>query len=177
MRSLLVLCALGVALAGCGGDDTTLPLDSGTDTSSNKDTGASDTGANDGSVTDGGGTDGGSDAIADVVVDTGPQPVNGCTSFVDKSAPNDTRAIDFPTGVSAAQYTPNCLKVKAGQSVTWNGSFPNHPLMAFGGDSGNPITTTNTGATKSFTFPAAGTYGFGCQFHSFAMFGAIQVVP
>ena len=87
------------------------------------------------------------------------------------------RAISFPTGLSPAQYTPNCIKIKVGQTVTWNGAFANHPLMPFNGDSNNPVTLTSTGTTKGFAFPAAGTYGFGCQFHSFSMFGAIQVVP
>ena len=163
LRGALV--AASLALAACSGDDTTAVKDSGTaDTSAQKDTGTTDTGTADTSTNDS-------------AVDSGPQPVNECAQFIDKSGTGDDRTITFPTGVSAAQYTPNCLKVKAGQKVTWNGAFDNHPLMPLNGDSGNPITLTNTGTTKEFTFGAAGTYGFGCQFHSFAMFGAIQVVP
>ena len=170
---LLPACALTVLLVACGGDDTSVVTDAGTDTSTKQDTGTQDTGTQDTGTKDTGAQDSG----ADVVVDSGPQPVNGCTSFTDATAQNDPRAISFPTGLSAAQYTPNCIKIKVGQSVTWNGSFTNHPLMPFNGDSNNPVTTTSSGTTKSFTFPAAGTYGFACQFHSFAMFGAIQVVP
>ncbi len=169
MRSFLSLgCAL-LLLAACGGDDTSSVKDAGgTDTSTPKDASTTDAnGGQDSSTTD---------AAADVVVDAGPQPVNGCTSFTDGTATNDPRAITFPTGVTAAQYSPNCLKIKVGQSVTWNGAFPNHPLMSSGGDSGGPITTTSTGTTKSFTFNSTGTFGFACQFHSLSMFGAIQVV-
>lgn len=176
MRFLLPLGILAFALAACGGDDTTTPVvDSGTDTGGQKDSSVNDSGSNDSSP---GKDTGGNDVnLPDVVADVGPQPVNGCTVFVNKSAPNDARTIDFPTGAIPSQYTPNCMRVKAGQTVTWNGAFASHPLMASGGDAGNPITTTSTGSTKAFTFPTAGTYGFACMFHGGSMFGAIEVVP
>ena len=178
MRSLLPIGILAFALAACGGDDTTNPaIDSGADTGGQKDSSVNDSGSGDAAkdtgTTDSSTTDSGTDAA----VDSGPQPVNGCTTFVDKSQPNDVRDIAFPTGVGPVQYSPNCMKIKAGQSVTWNGAFANHPLIASGGDAGNPIPTTSTGTTKAFAFPTAGTYGFACQFHGFSMFGAIQVVP
>jgi plastocyanin len=173
MRTFLSgLCAL-TFLVACSGDDTSTAKDSGTDTSTNKDTGVQETGGQDTGVQETGTQDA---AVADVAVDTGPPTVNGCTTFTDATAPNAARAITFPTGVIPSQYSPNCLKIKVGQSVTWNGGFANHPLIASGGDSGNPITTTSTGTTKSFTFSAAGTYGFACQLHSLSMLGAIQVV-
>ncbi|CAN5568767.1 hypothetical protein BH09MYX1_BH09MYX1_24460 [soil metagenome] len=174
---LLPLCILSVALAACGGDDTSVPtVDSGTKDTSTTDSSVADSSTTDSSVVDSSTTDGGvKDSSADV--EAGPVVVNGCTQFTDKSAKGDLRDITFPLGQAPAQYTPNCMKVKAGQTVNWAGAFTNHPLTSSGGDSGSPITTTSTGTTKDFTFTTAGTYGFACQFHGGSMFGAIQVVP
>jgi plastocyanin len=118
----------------------------------------------------------GSDAAADAG-DAGDAagPVNGCTTFVDRSAPSDTRQIDFPTGVNPTQYNPPCMQIAVGQTVTFAGSFMHHPLEPFGGDSSNPITSTSTGNSAPFTFPAAGTFGFHCSAHPGIMFGAVLV--
>ena len=61
------------------------------------------------------------------------------------------------------------------EMVTWNVDFTDHPLGASGGDTPNPITTTASGTTVSFTFPNAGTFGFHCLAHPTIMFGAVQV--
>ncbi|HEX7602197.1 MAG TPA: plastocyanin/azurin family copper-binding protein [Polyangiaceae bacterium] len=179
MRKLLFLscltAGLSAALAACSSNDAVAPVtDSGTDTAtpqdSGKDTGAPDSGKD--SSTPDGAVDSGAD------VDAGPQPVNDCTVFVDFTAADaGTPTITGPSGALPAQYAPNCIKVKAGASVTWNSTFASHPLMPSGGDAPNPITLTSTGTTKSFAFPTAGTYGFACQFHSLSMFGAVWVVP
>jgi len=179
MRKLIFLSCLTAGLTAgllaCSGDDTVAPVtDSGTDTAtpqdSGKDTGATDSGKD--TSTPDAAVDSGAD------VDAGPQPVNGCTVFVDFTA-SDAGAptITGPSGAAPAQYAPNCIKIKAGASVTWNSAFASHPLMASGGDTPNPITTTSTGTTKAFAFPTAGTYGFACQFHPNSMFGAVMVVP
>lgn len=187
---LLPACTLALAVAACDGDDAVGPLadsgsgdsrapDSGGAEAGNKDASAPDAGttdASDADASDVGSTDGAPlDASADV--EAGPVLVNGCAVFTDRSGQSDVRDISFPFNPGPSQYTPNCMKVKAGQSVTWNGAFPYHPLMASGGDSGNPIMSTSSGSTQTFAFPAAGTYGFACQYHSIFMFGAIQVVP
>lgn len=113
----------------------------------------------------GGTTDGGSDAAV---------IVNGCTTFSDLTAGGGT--INFPTQAAPAQYQPNCARIKAGQTLTWSGSFTSHPLTPSGGDSPSPIQATATGANKSFTFPNTGTFGFACGIHA-SMSGAIEVVP
>lgn len=113
-----------------------------------------------------GSSDSGSDSAA---------PINGCTTFTDDTASGGT--VTGPTGATPAQYTPNCVHVKVGGTVTFNSDFANHPLGAFGGDTPNPITNTATGTTVAITFPAAGTFGFQCQAHPSIMFGAVQVTP
>ncbi len=113
---------------------------------------------------------------------TGPLPVNGCAvadlAASDHTAPSDTRAITFPAdGQGAAQYSTPCMTVRVGQSVTWTGGFTTHPLEPANGDANNPIVLTKGVATKSFAFPAAGTFGFECQNHPGLMRGAIRVIP
>lgn len=72
---------------------------------------------------------------------------------------------------------PRCVQIKAGQSVTWTGSFSTHPLLADQGDKPNPISTADTsGASANVTFPTPGTYGFKCQVHP-TMTGAVLVTP
>jgi plastocyanin len=108
--------------------------------------------------------------------------VNGCSATElaanDHTAAGDARAITFPgEGEAARQFTPSCMRIKAGQAVTWTGGFSTHPLEAAGGASPSPITVTTGVTTRSFTFPAAGTYGFDCLNHPGVMRGAIEVLP
>ncbi len=109
----------------------------------------------------------------------GGETVNGCSAadfaMNDLSAASAARVIAFPTGAAPAQYTPACITIAVGQSVTWNGAFASHPLQQSGGDPSMWITTTNTGSTANFSFPVGGTYGFDCQFHPTVMKGAIFV--
>jgi plastocyanin len=100
--------------------------------------------------------------------------VNGCDpSTTTVSSGNVT--ITFPMAAAPMQYSPACVKVHMGSTVTWNGSFTNHPLTPDG--TGNPIPSTSAGTTPvTVTFPTAGSYGFHCQFHA-SMLGAVFVVP
>ena len=101
---------------------------------------------------------------------SGPDP-----SFM-AVAPCSTEASYTTSGTTIAfggtdpgfNYAPNCLKVSTGASVTFNGDFSMHPLgpsAVRGMTTGNPIVVTNTGTTKSFTFPAAGFWAYYCMFH------------
>jgi len=137
------------------------------------------------SSTGGGGSDGGkSDSgagdsgAADSAADTGVT-VQGCSpsDFADKTDAAAMRGITFPMDFTPVQYSPPCMKIKAGQSVTWTGSFTNHPLEAMNGDAGNPIKPTTMGTTVTVAFPTAGTFGFDCANHPSIMKGAILVVP
>jgi plastocyanin len=119
--------------------------------------------------------------IVDAPLDA-PPTLNGCTlaTAMDLTMPGAARVI----AVTDDMYTPNCLRIAAGQSVTWNGDFSNHPLAPgrlvgnqVQAQPGNPITTTNTGTTVSVAFPAAGEWAFYCPNHAPGMAGAIFVVP
>lgn len=127
-----------------------------------------------GTAESGGGTD---SAAADSAManDTGPQPVNMCTTFVDRTDAAASRKIQWDLAVVG--IPERCMKIKAGQVVTWaNGTGPadfnTHPLnIANQGAGASPVVDTATG---NATFPAAGVFGFICEVHS-QMRGAIVV--
>ena len=113
---------------------------------------------------------------------TGAQAINGCNTsdYVDRTSATSIRTVSFPgTGLA---YNPRCMTVAVGQMVTFSGDFASHPLRpgvganATAGSANNPITVTNTGATKTFTFSAAGTYPYNCQtYDGSGMNGVIKV--
>lgn len=112
-----------------------------------------------------------------------PPTFNGCAeaNYVDMTAAGAARAITFGGGVGFA-YSPKCMLIAAGQSVSWTGTFSSHPLRpgvggnATAGSPNNPITATDTGTTVSFTFPTAGYYPYRCNSHGGSgMNGAIKV--
>jgi plastocyanin len=125
---------------------------------------------NDGGMDSGGMDSGGMDTAMEAAV------VNGCTAFTDDTA-SATPTITGPSTSTPAQFTPNCVHIKVGQSVTWNVNMGPHPLGASGGNTPTPIQTTMTGTTVTFAFPNAGTFGFQCQNHPGTMFGAVEVTP
>jgi plastocyanin len=109
--------------------------------------------------------------------------VHECTvgMAVDRRAPGADRSIAF----TSYSYTPRCMLVAAGQTVTFGGSFGTHPLV--GGevvgntptpDPQSPIGFVDSGASTQATFPGAGVFPFYCDEHglSFDMRGAIYVV-
>ena len=101
-------------------------------------------------------------------------PFAGCSTFTDASATSANRTISF----ACCSYTPSCLQIAVGQSVTFSGSFSFHPLDQACGPA-PVIATTASGASASFTFTDPGVYGFNCQVHGSAagtgMAGAILV--
>jgi plastocyanin len=100
----------------------------------------------------------------------------GCSTYTDLSAPSADRTVTF----TFAQYTPKCIKIKAGQSVTFSGDFSSHPLRQACGTAG-VIPNTDSGTTATVTFNTADTYGYYCLVHGSAdgtgMAGSVQVVP
>jgi plastocyanin len=84
----------------------------------------------------------------------------GCSSYVDATGSGANRTISF----TCCQYSPKCMKVLAGQSVTFSGSFSTHPLHQSCGPS-LAIDTTAAGSTASFVFDTPGEYGFYCSVH------------
>lgn len=124
------------------------------------------------------GDDGGGTAV-DAGLDGDPDLVNDCTrtGAVDLTAANADRTV-AQVGIS---YMPACLRIEVGQAVTWTADFVAHPLSSGspsgGAQAGSPIVETITGSTVTFTFPAAGVFGFWCEEHGRAMMGAVYVEP
>jgi plastocyanin len=109
-----------------------------------------------------------------------PAGINGCTTFTDATAAGASRTVTF----TYPSYSPPCLAVAAGQSVTFSGDFTAHPLEAGvapgaggTGSADNPIPSTSTGSSLTVAFPTAGTYPYFCVRHaSLGMYGAIRVM-
>lgn len=109
--------------------------------------------------------------------------LNGCSSYVDKTAADADRSLSWEFAIAS---NPNhCMKIKAGQTVTFKGSFTSHPLIAAGGDAANPFSSAQGLVQKAgvageentpVVFSAAGTFGYKCSLHA-SMTGAIVVVP
>lgn len=119
------------------------------------------------------------------VGDGGPS-FNNCSAsaFVDRSAASADRTVSFggTNGSPPFNYAPRCIRIAAGQTVTFAGVFIAHPLApglpsnAAAGSPGNPITRTVATAPTTFTFAAAGTYPYYCENHFNAgMSGVVQV--
>jgi plastocyanin len=161
MKRWMLIALTGAALS-CGGTDSGAPVISAGDAGMISD-GTSDAGSN--------------------APDAGPtSSVNGCTAskYVDATAAGASRAVAF----TFFKYSPACLTIATGQSVTFSGDFYSHPLRAgvapsAGGGAGpsqNPISSVNGGTTASFTFAQPGIYPYFCAAHeSIGMYGAIQV--
>lgn len=166
--------AFALGLAGCGADSS--PPDA--------------TVADDGAIDDGPTIDGPTidarpidarpiDAMADAAA---APPLNGCTlaTAMDRTAVGASRTISFP----GTSYSPKCIKIKLGQTVTWSGAFGSHPLRAGAIENntptaqpGNPIPSVDVGNSRSVTFNAVGEFGYYCDFHwPGGMTGAIYVV-
>jgi plastocyanin len=82
-------------------------------------------------------------------------------------------ATDHAVAFQNYSYTPPDLSIVAGDTVTFSGSFSDHPLVW---DSGTP-GTTDSGSSAQFTFARPGTYAYHCQLHAVSrgMRGAIRV--
>jgi plastocyanin len=181
MRSFALLCiaaaAVSVGFVACSTDTSSSGGDAGTAPDGGVDTGVSTT-RPDTSTGDAGAADTGTaqDAGTDSAAALCDSTFAGCTEvdaggeagvgnvFLDVGAADQT--IDFG-GSLGTVYAPRCLKIKAGQKVTWNGDFSSHPLTAAGCNppGGDAIPATSTGTTTSVTFATKGTYGFYCMNH------------
>ena len=125
-------------------------------------------------------TDGTTQTDAGAKSDTGASSAFAQCTDAELDADDHTAGgadVTFPAGAAPAQYTPHCVRIKAGQTVTFTGSFPSHPL-ANDGETVTPIPAhATTGTELKVSFPAAGTFGFHCDFHPTSMFGSVKVVP
>ena len=101
--------------------------------------------------------------------------------FVDQTMTSEL-TIQFGGPLGNA-YSPRCIKVLAGTTVTFVGNFSPHPLV--GGavtdgvqmpDPSSPISFTSAGTSASFTLTAPGQYPYYCDNHTdLGMYGAILV--
>lgn len=186
-----VLAALSITALGVGCDDGTGTGGAG-GTSSNSSTGASkstsSTSGNSssnssGQSTSNAGSTSSSSADASSASSSssgGGAMLNGCDPATATDLTNQANVtITFP----GFAYSPPCIKVTAGTTVTFSGAFNFHPLRggaAVGGvgtpDPNSPIKATDAGTSAAFTFPAAGSFGYYCNVHvSGGMMGAIFV--
>lgn len=122
-----------------------------------------------------------------VEADAGPD-FFGCSGALfdatDRTDPSAVRAVFFPAAPLAdggpapaplvPHYAPRCMRVAAGQIVTFYGPFATYALAPRRG-APSPIARTSTGAAASFTFSAPGRYGFTSPRRP-TMRGVIEVV-
>jgi plastocyanin len=169
--SFALPCALVlVGLASACSDDDPVQSSTGQGADAAIESGSSKDGGHGGHDSGGGGGDAGPPAIR-------------CTD--EELAANDKTdggalEITFLKTANPKQYENRCATVKVGASVTFSGSFLQHPLEAAGGDSPNPIPYTTEDQPNDklvVQMPTVGTFGYQCEFHPTLMFGAIRVVP
>ncbi|MBI5546173.1 MAG: hypothetical protein HY901_19965 [Deltaproteobacteria bacterium] len=98
----------------------------------------------------------------------------GCADYLDATGPSADRTVSF----TCCQYTPKCLKIAVGQSVTFSGPFGFHPVKQACGST-PVIASTSSGSSASFVFGTPGEFGFFCPLHGSAdgtgMAGSILV--
>ena len=96
----------------------------------------------------------------------------GCTTFTPAST------VSFPNGND--RYTPKCLRLTAGQTVTFTGNFNSHPMHQACGPVAQALGEP-AGSSAPFTLTVPGVYGYYCSQHGDStgsgMAGAIEVVP
>ena len=175
MRRSLTVSSLAVALAltGCPGPPATNDAaspgnDAGHDAAASTVDGGNDAAT---STVDGGHDAAAStpDANADANVDANTAPMMCAANFAGCTTLEDHRTDTAPVAVTVMvdtallnHYSPNCIRIHAGQMVTLPGGA-GHPLHAATcSPSGTPINTTAGG---TFTFATAGNYGYYCSFH------------
>jgi plastocyanin len=110
-----------------------------------------------------------------------PDCSDGDLAKENHTAPGDPRVIQAPSGDSESPFVPDCMTIKAGQSVTFRGKLTSHPVIPRERSTlPNPIfpsdpTTNPTEVT--YAFPCPGDYNFACKNHKDQMLGTIRVVP
>ena len=129
-----------------------------------------------------------SDAAVVVIDDPPPPPpppppgAAPCTPLEflagDRRAPNLQRVITLAPAAAGgvAQYTPRCMSIKAGQSVTFMADFVMDPLEARSQMPPSPIMPVAAGNSATFTFAQNGRYRYGSTANP-SLGGAIDVRP
>lgn len=63
-------------------------------------------------------------------------------------------------------YNPSSLTVQVGDTITWTGSFPSHPLSSTSVPAGAATFSNSTGTTFSYKVTVEGNYAYKCDFHA-----------
>lgn len=84
-------------------------------------------------------------------------------------------------GATGSAYSPRCVTVRVGDTVTWEGDFGGHPRSpSTRGTSMSPITRVASGTSAAVRFTRAGFYPYFCEFHGSdagaGMAGVVQVI-
>lgn len=146
---------------------------------SSTDGGAGTSGGTSGSSADDGGSTGTSGASGSSGEGEPGGLVNGCRTFVDRTADDADRTI--PWDFEIFELPERCMQIKVGQKVTFGqpdggpADLIEHPVGAQGGDTPNPIADIDE-STGEVTFDRPGIFGYVCLVHG-AMTGAILVGP
>lgn len=118
--------------------------------------------------------------------------LNGCAAsqFVDRTAAGASRVVGYggASGSTLFSYSPRCVTIAVGQSVTFSGgttsNFGVHPLgpgingNATAGSPNSPVRRMADGNVREVTvnFPSAGTFPYICEAHAAAgMVGVVRV--
>ncbi len=84
-------------------------------------------------------------------------------------------------GAVGNSYSPACLTVRVGDTVTWEGNFGAHPRSpSTRGTAMNPIPAVSSGTSQAVQFTRAGFFPFYCEFHGDdaggGMAGVVRVI-
>jgi hypothetical protein len=115
---------------------------------------------------------------------------NDCTdsdyAANDHTAAADPRVITLPVGVDAAPYSPRCMRVRVGQTITWEGDLPDHPLelqffpsdpSVADADVVNQLGAADGAASiETASYGVPGILAFQCQIYPDVMYGAVEIV-
>jgi plastocyanin len=118
-------------------------------------------------------------------MDAGQTMPGPCPAFEDHSTATANRTVDFGgQGTSGPfAYSPMCMQIAKGQSVTFSGDFSVHPLepgvppgAPSTGSPNNPIHAGSGNSGIAIPFASAGRYPYYCSQHYAAgMVGEIEV--
>ncbi|MFO0759671.1 MAG: plastocyanin/azurin family copper-binding protein [Byssovorax sp.] len=129
----------------------------------------------------------GSDCTSQICTTNVCSQINNCDPT---TATNMTGMANVAINFANFSYAPPCIKVSAGTTVTFNGSFSTHPLrggtvtgsgagaVATPAASGPFVNVTSSGNSKPFVMSSQGTFPYYCTTHyPSGMMGTIFVVP
>lgn len=111
-------------------------------------------------------------------------PLNGCaaSAFVDGGSAT-TVTFGGEDGSPLFGYSPACLHVAPGSSVTFSGDFSVHPIApgaspteTDAGSPQSPIAETVSGSSLTVQFPTAGTFPYFCEMHYAAGMAGVVLV-